>query len=652
MDGLESQVDPKLLDQVRQLPEADPLVPELFWWAAAAPDRGTFLSRALPLVRDALRAEAVMLLGCSDGEWNRWGETSRRYEPPTALLAEALDRTQAVWQPPWSIVPLGQTESSGLLAVHRSVPLADLDRQTLLGLAAVLGQALACVQRRQRDTRRIHRLETILGIAASWNQEQELVPLLHRMAEAATRLLGADRASIFLWDKPNKSLVGRPALGVPGNELRVPDHSGVVGQVVRSGVPMRVSRQLGQERINRAVDEQLGYQTRTLLCVPLRDAQGECFGAFEVINKLEGNFTADDEAALVELAEHAAVVLRNTEQRQRLLETNRRISEQAATSVQLVGECPAIRALRATIQRVADTDLAVLILGENGTGKEVVAQLIHYGSPRRDQPFIAVNCAAITETLLESELFGHEKGAFTGAESARAGKFELASGGTLFLDEIGDMSPSGQSKLLRVLEEKVVVRVGGSRQIHTDARVIAATNQDLASMVRDKKFREDLYFRLNVVTLELPPLRQRGEDVLLLAEHFLADFCRRRRRPPSRLTESARRRLMEHPWPGNVRELRNIMERLAYLGEGDAITADDLPFIRPPRQTEAPQWSGELPLSEATWKFQTEYIRQAIARAGGNMSEAAKQLGLHRSNLYRKMRQLGMHEATDAAGGE
>ena len=250
---------------------------------------------------------------------------------------------------------------------------------------------------------------------------------------------------------------------------------------------------------------------------------------------------------------------------EQLLAANRQIAQQAAEKVRLIGESPAIEALRSIIRRVADTDLAVLILGENGTGKEVVAQSIHYLSRRRDQPFIAVNCAAIPETLAESELFGHEKGAFTDAHEARAGKFELAAGGTLFLDEIGELSLGGQAKLLRVLEEKVLVRVGGSTPIHTDARLLAATNQNLADMVRAKRFREDLYFRLNVVAIDLPPLRERGGDVLLLAEHFLGDFCQRARRKTPQLTAAARKRLLEHPWPGNIRELRNLMERLAYL---------------------------------------------------------------------------------------
>ena len=304
---------------------------------------------------------------------------------------------------------------------------------------------------------------------------------------------------------------------------------------------------------------------------------------FELINKLSGAFTQEDQEALVELAAHAAVALENVQDRQKLIATNRQIVEQAAEGVRLIGECPAIQSLRSIIRRVAETDLAVLIGGENGTGKEVVAQSIHYLSRRRGQPFIALNCAAIPDTLAESELFGHEKGAFTDAHESRPGKFELASGGTLFLDEIGDLSLNCQAKLLRVLEEKVMVRVGGSAPIPTDARVLAATNQKLAEMVQQKRFREDLYFRLNVVTLELPPLRQRGGDILLLAEHFLDDFCRRARRKVPELSAAARKRLAEHRWPGNVRELRNLMERLAYLTAGDRIEAEDLAFILSPR---------------------------------------------------------------------
>jgi Nif-specific regulatory protein len=308
-----------------------------------------------------------------------------------------------------------------------------------------------------------------------------------------------------------------------------------------------------------------------------------------------------------------------------------------------LGNNPKIEALRSIVHRVADTDLAVLILGENGTGKEVVAQSVHYLSRRRDQPFIAVNCAAIPDTLAESELFGHEKGAFTDAHEARRGKFELAASGTLFLDEIGDLSLAGQAKLLRVLEERVFVRVGGGTPLHSDARILAATNQNLAELVRAKRFREDLYFRLNVVTLEIPALRERPEDILLLAEHFLDDFCKKARRKPPPFTDAARDRLLRHDWPGNVRELRNLMERLAYLTQGESIDASDVAFILSPRGAASGATTPlGLPLADATFQFQSEYIHQAIEHAGGNMSQAANRLGLHRSNLYRKMRQLNM----------
>jgi Nif-specific regulatory protein len=509
-------------------------------------------------------------------------------------------------------------------------------------LAPVLSEALAAVRLRQNHQRRIRRLEAVLAIANQWNQTREVGQLLEQMAEAATKLWDADRASIFLWDRHTHTLVGRPALGVEGGELRIADDAGVVGQVIQSGRPRRVDESLHPGQIDHQVDAKLGYRTRTLLCVPLRGRGGELFGAFEIINKHAGSFTEEDEAALVELAAHAAVALENAQDRQQLLSTNRQIADQAAEGIRLIGNSPAIEALRSIIRRVADTDLAVLILGENGTGKEVVAQSIHYVSRRRARPFIAVNCGAIPDTLAESELFGHEKGAFTDAHEARSGKFELAAGGTLLLDEIGDLSLSGQAKLLRVLEEKVLVRVGGSTPIHTDARVLTSTNQDLAEMVRQKRFREDLYFRLNVVTLELPPLRERPGDVMLLAGHFLGDFCRRARRKMPRFSPAARERLLEHSWPGNVRELRNLMERLAYLSAEEEIKAGDLAFILSPRG--AGPTPGDLgrSLTQATAQFQVQYIRRAIELADGNMSRAAASLGLHRSNLYRKMRQLGM----------
>ena len=639
-----TELDSALLERLRQDPALAAAGIELLRQASGSEHPAEFAAAGLATLLPVLRAEYLAWSAPEAGRWGVLAEAGRRQPLPVELLADVLDRDRVHMSGAWVAGPLEHRHPAGeVLAVRLSAPLAGPAQQEIVATAAALfGMALASVRGRQREANRVRRLEAILKIAGTWNQTQEMQPLLAQMAEAAAQLLSADRASIFLWDRPNKSLIGRPALGMPDGELRIADDRGLVGQVLASGEPRRVDLTNRQDEINRQIDAETGYQTQTLLAVPLRGRSGELFGVFEVINKLQGNFSDDDQAALVELAAHAAIALENTQERQQLLQSRRQIIEQASQGVRLIGESPAMAALRSTISRVAATELAVLVLGENGTGKEVVSQSIHYQSPRRDQALIAVNCAAISETLLESELFGHEKGAFTDAHSARAGKFELASGGTIFLDEIGDLSLAGQAKLLRVLEEKIVVRVGGSKSIHTDARVIAATNQNLAELVRHKKFRQDLYFRLNVVTLELPPLRERPDDVLLLAQHFLAEFSRKARRKPPKISAAAARRLEGHTWPGNVRELRNMMERLAYLFSGDTLAAEDLGFVLPPLESGVPATPSELPLAEATDQFQTEHIKQAIARSRGNMSEAAERLGLHRSNLYRKLRQLGM----------
>ena len=636
--------DQMTFEDLVENPGLAPVVAELLWRASYAGDPPTYLSDALPAILSAATGDFVALTAPRGGHWATTAEAGNRRSLPVDLLAEVLDREGPGTQQEWVAAPLApRTPAAGALVLH-CAPATQPHKAlaTLARLTPILYEGLSAVDYRYRNLRRIRRLEAILEIADQWNQAREVVPLLVQMAEAATQLLGADRASIFIWDRRNHTLVGRPALGVEEGELRIPDDRGVVGQVIQTGQPIRVDAATEPERIDHQVDSQLGYQTKTLLCVPMRGGSGELLGVFELINSASGEFTAEDEAALVELAGHAAIALENAQDRENLLSTSRQITEQAAERVRLIGESPAIEALRSIIRRVADTDLAVLILGENGTGKEVVAQSIHYLCGRREKPFVAVNCAAIPDTLAESELFGHEKGAFTDARETRQGKFELAADGTLFLDEIGDLSLSCQAKLLRVLEEKVLVRVGGSTPVHTDARMLAATNQDLAEMVRQKRFREDLYFRLNVVTLELPPLRERVGDIMLLANHFLEDFSRKARRSVPQFSAAARKRLETHSWPGNVRELRNLMERLAYLSTEDRVQIEDLAFILSPRGGTPLVTNLDQTLADATLDFQVEYIKRAIEQAGGKMSQAASQLGLHRSNLYRKMRQLNM----------
>ena len=625
------------------------LLPSLVEMASNDPE--SFLDSTVSQIQTVCQeVKNLALVRGIKGTWRTQQSSIPDFRPPAELvelMTEALDAESCKGQGAWMACPLEIPCTDGTLMVAEVT--AQLDTVDFDSIAAAIASLRKIVQKHQNQNRSRRRLQAILDMTVNWGQTRETQTLLNQMAETSTKLLSAERATIFLPEEPSGQLVGRPALGVDGGELRISPNEGVVGAVISSGQPQRVEEDIATEQaqINRAVDEQLDFQTRTLICVPIVNSAGKTIGAFELINKIGGNFSDADQSDLVELAEHAAVAIENTQHVEKLVICQKNLADEAANQVELIGNCEEIQKLKSTIERVAGTELAVLITGENGTGKEVVAQMIHYLSDRRDQILVAVNCAAITESLLESELFGHEKGAFTDAHEARQGKFELAHEGTLFLDEIGDMTLGGQAKLLRVLEEKVVVRVGGSTTIPTEARVVAATNQDLPELVSDKKFREDLFFRLNVLTIQLPPLRARGEDIVLLAEHFLCNFCTKARRSALKFTAAAKKRLMAHNWPGNVRELRNMMERLAYLFQGEKVDADDLEFIISPKRQSGPAFDLERTLGDATRDFQVEYISQHIKRAGNNMTAAAEKLGLHRSNLYRKMRQLEMDDADD-----
>ena len=304
-----------------------------------------------------------------------------------------------------------------------------------------------------------------------------------------------------------------------------------------------------------------------------------------------------------------------------------------------------MRQLREQVAMAAPTNGRVLIYGENGTGKELVARTIHALSRRRAGTFVEVNCAAIPEELIESELFGHVRGAFTGAVADRRGKFEVADGGTIFLDEIADMSLKTQAKVLRVLQEQTLEAVGGSTRIKVDARVLAATNKELQAEIRAGRFREDLYFRLNVIPIFVPPLRERQEDIPLLADHFMADFAREYGRRVKSFDQGARSALQHYPWPGNVRELRNVIERLMIMVPGDAISATDLGFLDPTSVSRpaAPEAQGpRQTLHDARDRFERDLILRTLAEQQGTMSRTADVLGVERSNLYRKMKAFGI----------
>jgi two-component system nitrogen regulation response regulator NtrX len=343
--------------------------------------------------------------------------------------------------------------------------------------------------------------------------------------------------------------------------------------------------------------------------------------------------------------EKTVLVVRNA-LRQRDLEAENRFLRAKVDRQQehtMVGESPPMNKLRDNVSLAAPTNGRVLILGENGTGKELVARTIHLTSRRKSGAFVEVNCAAIPEELIESELFGHVRGAFTGAVADKPGRFEQANGGTIFLDEIADMSLKTQAKVLRVLQEQVMERVGGTQRIKVDVRVVAATNKDLPAEIRAGRFREDLYFRLNVIPIFVPPLRERQQDIPLLAEHFMALLAAEYGRRPKRLASEAAARLQQYGWPGNVRELRNVIERVIIMVGGDTITAQDLGFLGRDGVPEAPATQGPLvPLSEARDQFEKDYILQTLAAQQGNMSRTAEVLGVERSNLYKKLRAFGI----------
>ena len=343
--------------------------------------------------------------------------------------------------------------------------------------------------------------------------------------------------------------------------------------------------------------------------------------------------------------EKTVLVVRNA-LRQRDLEAENRVLRAKVDSQQqntMVGESPAMMHLREQVSRAAPTNGRVLILGENGTGKELVARTIHQSSRRKSGPFIEVNCAAIPEELIESELFGHARGAFTGAVADKQGRFEQANAGTIFLDEIADMSLKTQAKVLRVLQEQVMERVGGTQRIKVDVRVLAATNKDLTAEIRAGRFREDLFFRLNVIPIFVPALRDRQQDVALLAEHFMALVAQEHGRKPKRLASEAAGRLQQYNWPGNVRELRNVIERVNIMVSGDTITAQDLGFLgRDGIVPDMPTAGPVAPLSQARDDFEKDYILRTLAANQGNMSRTAEVLGVERSNLYKKLRAFGI----------
>jgi Nif-specific regulatory protein len=626
--------------------------------ASQVATKAEFLKQELPEIASEFAAQWVGVFRDGEG-WERLAEFGRQPVQglPHGLLAQALERDAAgsaaigargngdSWN--FCAAPLHGSIDSNRVLVLCGRGLGPESLPAVLATAWALGWSLEVTDRRELLSQETDRLRTTLRIASQLNATRETKPLVEMIATEAARMLNADRCSIFTWDREHHELVGSPTAGTEG-PLRLPDNVGIVGECVRSGMAIAVDDAHADLRFDRQVDAESESRTHSLLCVPIIDTGGRVIGALEAI-KRNGHFTARDEQSLAELGVPAAAALANTREREHLVRRHLQLTQQVTQGVAIVGQSPSTVALRTTVERLASTDLPVLILGPAGTDKEVVGQSLHYQGSRRDHPFVAVNCAAVSEISLEGELFGHESRACIDARETHQGKFELAEGGTLFLNEIGNLSAGIQAKLLCILEQNVFTRVGGTQPIRTNARVVAATNDNdnLVQAVASRKFSEDLFYRLSAVTLQLPPLRERHDDILPLAEHFLESFCRQARRPRLAIAPNAQSRLVAHPWPGNVRELRNLMERMAFLCPGERIEASDLAFILSPDRDTA-SGATDLGLTEATNRFQQDYIRRMIKRAQGNMTETARLLGMHRSNLYRKMRLLEMSEASDS----
>jgi Nif-specific regulatory protein len=385
------------------------------------------------------------------------------------------------------------------------------------------------------------------------------------------------------------------------------------------------------------------YQIRSLLCVPLR-MKDRIVGTVYVDTRRPGRvFTENDQRFLEVFANQAAVAIENA----RLFDQVRQENTWLKAAVNerygyenIIGRSPRMRAVFQLLGRIAPSSLPVLIQGESGTGKELVARALHHNSPRRDRRFFTENCAALPDTLLESELFGHVKGAFTGADTPRKGLFELADGGTLFLDEVGDMSPSMQSKLLRVLQDGEIRPVGAEATRRVDVRVISATNRDLQAMLREKKFREDLFYRLNVVTVRIPSLRERRDDIPLLVDHFLNRLADQNKSPRLRIDGALLAELMRYDWPGNVRELENQVYRLALFAGGETLTLADARHDAEFMSRMAGSAGALGSRSAAGGSLSAEDLNRALAQAGGNRDEAARILGVSRATFFRRQKAL------------
>lgn len=483
------------------------------------------------------------------------------------------------------------------------------------------------------------RLTRLLAVSEAITRSLDTQEVTDAIIAQVSDALEAEACSLLLKREDGDLLYFHSASGEVREmvkEITLQMGEGVAGLVAQTGTPLLVRDAATDPRVSSSIPERLGVPVRSVVCAPLR-LDGHVLGSIEVLNPIgRPTFNEDDLAMLGSITNTLGLAIQNARRYSRLAHEVDGLTEALRMERTIVGNAENMQEVFRIVNRIAPTNVTVLITGETGTGKGLLARFIHDHSPRRNELFVEVNCAAIPDPLIESELFGHEKGAFTGATYARQGKFERAHMGTLYLDEIGDMSLQAQAKLLRAIEEQRFERVGSNETIGTDVRFIATTNTNLEDAVRRGAFRSDLYYRLCQIPLHLPPLRDRAEDVPLLAEYYLKQFCDQFGRDLMAVSPEARQGIATYRWPGNIRELKNVMKRVVLLAEGNTMLAEHLPFVK--AEEAIPDEAGQRTLAA----MERAHIARTLAATGGVKKAAAGELGISRSTLDRKIEQYGI----------
>jgi len=492
----------------------------------------------------------------------------------------------------------------------------------------------------------VQKFNTLIETNALINSNYtDLNSLLVHILDSATRLTEGEASNLLLVNKETQELHFEIFLGRSrenSSRYTIKMGEGIAGWVALHNRSMIVVDAENDERSQHDISKDLNIPYKTMMAVPIR-VKDECLGVIELMNKKGGkSFNEEDQEWLEIFATQAGIAIVNARSMEKAHDKiNQLLHEQIKSGVPhhpIIAKSASIREKLEIVERVAKTDSSVLLLGESGVGKEIFAEQIHLKSNRSDKPFVKVNCAAIPEGLLESELFGHVKGAFTSAVSSRHGRFELANGGTIFLDEIGELPLALQAKLLRVIQERTFEKVGSDVTVTVDVRILAATNRDIEKQVENGEFRSDLYYRLNVLPIYIPPLRQRVEDIPDLAELFLKKNIKETKNQITGFSEDAMETMLSYSWPGNIRELENCIERACVIGKGKRIEVEDL-FLKSPGQHVLPI-DGSRNLKNAENGFRARFIKQVLEENNWNQTEAAKALDIQRTYLSRLAKEL------------